>query len=221
MMSVSLALVTTKTASRAVRSILAASRVPTTVVPIQRGLTVLASALRHLDAALEQIAKVPLPEKCTVSICEVRELRRPHSEAQQEINGSKSLLLEIVRRAAYDWVLYRTSTRLINKRLAEESYHWLFVEKPGSLEWAERCRSGKQLTSFVSICESLDLDPDNMRMHIKRLTAKNVMNVGRPAEYRRVDLRDGEEHTSTKLPPSLRDDSDPTDFEAFEFVSEG
>jgi hypothetical protein len=103
----------------------------------------------------------------------------------QEINGCKMLLLEIVRRTAFDWVLYRSSRRLVQKILAEQAYRWLFLENPGTPEWNERRREGKDVTSFVSICEALDLDPDKVRSHIRNLTPKNVSSVGRPAEYRK------------------------------------
>lgn len=109
----------------------------------------------------------------------------------------RALLLEIMRRAAYDWVLYRSSSKLQDKRLAEDAYHWLFVEEPTDRgpTWDERVAGGKQLTAFVSICEALDLDPDSVRAHIRKLTVKNVMSVGRPAERRHhpVEGEGGEE----------------------------
>jgi hypothetical protein len=114
--------------------------------------------------------------------------KRNDELVRQEINGSKALLMEIIRRAAYDWVLYRSSDRLAMKQLAQQAYNWLFVEELGTVEWAERQREGKHITSFVSICESLELDPDTVRGHVRRLTAKHVMSVGRPAEYRRRDV---------------------------------
>lgn len=107
---------------------------------------------------------------------------------QQTVNGCKALLLEIIRRAAYDWVLYRTSRRMMQRVLADQAYRWLFLEHTGTADWELRKRDGKDVTSFVSICEGLDLDPDTVRKHIKRLTPKNVMSVGRPAEYRRRDV---------------------------------
>ncbi|MDA4133072.1 MAG: hypothetical protein OK454_08110 [Thaumarchaeota archaeon] len=106
----------------------------------------------------------------------------------QEINGSKTLLLEIVRRAAYDWILYRDSTRIIQRGLAAQAYEWLFVEGPGHPSWAERMREDKQCMSLIAVCESLDLDPETVRKHVRRLTPKHVMSVGRPAEYRRRDV---------------------------------
>jgi len=121
----------------------------------------------------------------------VRPKRRTQDEEElllQEINGCKALLLEIVRRAAYDWVLYRSSARLLHKTMAEAAFHWLFTEEPGTPEWKEREQQGKYVTSFVGICDSLGLDVALVRTHIKRLTPKNVLSVGRPAEYRRREV---------------------------------
>lgn len=125
---------------------------------------------------------------------------RDPAMVQQEINGCKSLLLEIIRRAAYDWVLYRTSRRLLHKKLAEQAYEWLFVEEPGDENDQERRDSGKLITSFLAICEALELDPESVRTHVRRLTPKNVMSVGRPAEYRR---RESQPHTTEEAPVSL------------------
>jgi hypothetical protein len=113
---------------------------------------------------------------------------RDEAFIQQEINGAKTLLLEIIRRSAFDYVLYRTSRRLVYRALADQAYHWLFVEKQGTSEWAERQREGKFITGFEAICEALDLDPDAVRAHVRRLTPKHVTSVGRPAEYRRRDV---------------------------------
>lgn len=117
-------------------------------------------------------------------------VRTPYEEEmlQQEIHGCKNLLLEMVRRAAYDWVLYRGSRRMLQKSLADQAYRWLFLEVPGTADWLERERVGKFGTSFIAVCESLDLEPDKVRGYIKQLTAKNVQSVGRPAEYHRRDV---------------------------------
>jgi len=124
---------------------------------------------------------------------------------EQEITGCKTLLLEVIRRAAYDWVLYRTSRRMLHKRLAEDAHTWLFEEKAGHPNWEERNRVGKHITSFLAICNELDLDADTVRKYVRKLTVKNVMSVGRPAEYRRRETCPssmGEEHV-----PALRSGS--------------
>jgi hypothetical protein len=111
----------------------------------------------------------------------------PTDEAQraQEVVGCKTLLLEIVRRAAHDWVLYRSSRRMVHRRLAQSAYTWLFLEDPSHVDWAVRTRDEKLVTSFTAICEALELDIVTMRNNILRLTLKSVMSVGRPAEYRK------------------------------------
>jgi len=158
--------------------------------------------VRAIQAALRKISGV-LPERPSkemvlasgVEIIDVRDVgvlslpRRDRDPAlvQQEINGCKSLLMEIIRRAAYDWVLYRTSRRLQHKKLAEQAFCWLFQEDTGHEDARERIDSGKHITSFLAICEALGLVPDMIRTHVKGLTPKNVMSVGRPAEYRRKE----------------------------------
>lgn len=100
--------------------------------------------------------------------------------------GCRALLLEVVRRAIYDWVLYRGSRRLKNKQLAEDAYHWLFVESEDGPDAKERMKAGRELTSFFSICRALDLDPATVRKRAHELTPKDILNVGRPATYRKL-----------------------------------
>lgn len=167
-------------------------------IPLQESVRVLCQALKHLQAYLAP--KPPrAPRKAPPLLLEAlppipdpSPMRVDHPLAVQEINGCKALLLEVVRRAAYDWVLYRTSRRLQYKKLAEDAFLWLFSESPGDVRWTERAMSQKSITSFVAICEALDLDPDAVRVQIRKLTIKNVMSVGRPAEYRRTEWREEE-----------------------------
>ena len=128
------------------------------------------------------------PDEMSDADLEVSRRDRDEDLQRQTVNGCKTLLLEIIRRAAYDWVLYRTSRRMTQRVLAENAYRWLFVEGPDTPDWAERQKEGKHITSFESICECLDLDPETVRKHVRRITPKNVMSVGRPAEYRRRDI---------------------------------
>jgi hypothetical protein len=118
---------------------------------------------------------------------EILPLATDPAEREQEITGCKMLLLEVVRRAAYDWVLYRQSRKMVHLVLAEQAYVWIFQEAPGHKDSTERMAEGKELTSFASICEHLDLQPDVVRAYIKKLEPRNVMSVGRPAEYRNQD----------------------------------
>ena len=104
-------------------------------------------------------------------------------DADSDIEGCRILLVEIIRRAAFDWVTYRSSTRLNKLALAEDAFTWLFVEAPGHPHWQER--EGLFLYSFLGICEVLDLDPEYLRSCIKKLTHQHIQRVGRPKTVRR------------------------------------
>jgi hypothetical protein len=99
------------------------------------------------------------------------------------------LAFEIMRRAAHDWVLYRDSQKPQQKLIADDAYHWIFVEAPGSEAWEERVRSQKQMTSFCAVCEILGEPPEVVRSYIKRLTVKEILSTGRPPTYRRQKER--------------------------------
>lgn len=116
----------------------------------------------------------------------------PLADPVMEASSCRALLLEVVRRAAYDWVLYRQSSKLQNKVLAESAFHWLFVEEPGSSAWSQRRRGEKELTAFLSICDVIGLDPERVRARIRQLTERDIMGAGRPAE-RRKSKQGGEE----------------------------
>ncbi len=109
----------------------------------------------------------------------------PDSDPLAEAGNCRALLLEIVRRASYDWVLYRSSSKLMNRMLAQSAYEWLFVEEEDSAQWKQRAQSGKVLTSFIAICEAVGIDPDSVRRRIRQLTDKDIMGAGRPAEKRK------------------------------------
>lgn len=138
---------------------------------------------------------------------------RDEALIQQEINGSKTLLLEIIRRSVYDYILYRGSRRLNFKLLADQAYQWLFVECEGSKDWLQRARDGKDITSFAAICDALDLDIEAVRRHAKQLTPKSICSIGRPAEYRRRDVFSGGDDTSHALPMGMPAEEEVSDGE--------
>lgn len=112
-------------------------------------------------------------------------------EPEYDAMSCRALLLEIVRRAAYDWVLYRDSTKIPYRELAHDAYQWIFVEEPTSPSWRYRVEEEREFTGFVSICEMLEIDPEVMRERLRELTVKDVLSVGRPAEHRRLPVEDG------------------------------
>lgn len=141
------------------------------------------NAMPDPPASAAMVAMAPTYE----SVLDLPARDRDPALVIQEIEGCKNLLVEIIRRAAYDWVLYRTSRRMLHKKLAEHAYQWLFVEEENDAGWKERMDNEKYITSFTAICTALELDPESVRKHVMKLTPKNVMSVGRPAEYRRRD----------------------------------
>ena len=107
-------------------------------------------------------------------------------EQQIQVSRCRACLLEILRRAAHDWVLYRTHSELSKRQIAQHAHTWLFEEGPGHRWWEQRNRpNGQSFTSFLSICNVLDLDPKYVREKVKRITPKQITTAGRPAERRR------------------------------------
>lgn len=99
--------------------------------------------------------------------------------------GTRALLAEVLKRAAFDWVLYRTSDRLKYRQIAKEAYVWLFEEGPGHPDWNYRLQEGSYCFSFLAICEALDLDPEQIRAYVRSLRVKDVLASGRPPLHRR------------------------------------
>lgn len=98
----------------------------------------------------------------------------------------RALMLEIIRRAAYDWVIYRGNKRLAHRKVAQDAYIWLFIEKPGHPDWVEREKAGWSLLSFIALCGALDFDPDSVRASIKKLTPRRIQSMGRPPTRRKL-----------------------------------
>lgn len=139
-------------------------------------------ALRIALGELQGALVPPLPPR--PALAPASALRDP-TKGYEEGVLAKALLLEVILRAASDWVLYRAHQRMMYREWANDAFIWLFEEGPEHPNWRERRTSGKLLTSFVSICEVLDFDPDLVRRHIQKLTPQRIVSMGRPAEYRR------------------------------------
>jgi hypothetical protein len=160
----------------------------------------LRSALVELQGALLPATVTRAPQRPVLAL-------RDPTRSQEEGVLAKALLLEVILRAASDWVLYKEHIRPMYREWANDAYTWIFQEGPEHPNWRERRASGKLLTSFVSICEALDFDPDLVRRHIQKLTPQRIISMGRPAEYRRKRV----------LAPEYADTSDVRSF----FSSEG
>lgn len=149
---------------------------------------------------------------------------RPYSldsDLQAESGNCRALLLEIVRRAAFDWVLYRTHSKLQQRLLADNAHHWLFQETPESPIGHQRHAAGKVLTGFIAICEAVGVDPDVVRARIRMLTERDIMGAGRPAEKRKRKASSDDMLQSDDLAVfDVNVDSLPT-YDPLYFVSEG
>lgn len=106
-------------------------------------------------------------------------------DAFMDASQCRALLLEVIRRSAHDWVLYR-NTRKPERVYAMEAYIWLFEEKPGHPWWELRQLEGEPFLSFLNVCEVLDLDPDVVRARVREMTIRDITGTGRPAERRRL-----------------------------------
>ena len=139
----------------------------------------------------------------------------------QESSRCRALLLEVLRRAAHDWVLYRQSSRLTNKECAQDAYTWLFEETKDHpagrnraaavFEFEDGDVTGvRSITSFLGICEALDLDPSTVRTRVKQMDVQTIISAGRPAESRRVKRSETSGMEEVSL--SIGVDIDPKDY---------
>ena len=155
--------------------------------------------LASLSAALQEALRAlfrPAPQKVRQSKWEALETEldalpreypwesEPAPDTVIAAEQVRTLLTDVVRRASHDWVLYRTSSRLDQRELAHDAYVWLFEEKPGHPNWELRKQEDRELTSFLAICETIDIDPAYARRQIRLLTPRDVKMAGRPAERR-------------------------------------
>lgn len=118
-----------------------------------------------------------------------------------EASRCKAFLMEIIRRAASDWVQYRNSRRLEHRALAEQAFVWLFEEEPGHAAWRDRERAlfriedeetgrptievgTRRITSFLAICEACGLDPEMVRERARGMTIEQATRTGRRIERR-------------------------------------
>lgn len=147
----------------------------------------------------------------TPPLCSLEPEEGPEQNLPQQIRGSKSLLTEIVRRASYDWVLYREDERPSQRALAAEAESWLFLEKPGHPVWEDRKNRGELGMSFLGICEALGLDPDKIRDGIRALTPHKIRTLGRIPTNRsrkgegRVDAFADDVSMVTDFPAGLKE----------------
>jgi len=123
-----------------------------------------------------------VPEECEppVPLFRRETIRTSLSELDHHIMGVRMLWVEMIRRAAFDWVLYRNSRKLTKRALAHDAFIWLFTEKPGDERWQERVRNdGSAVSSFFGICDALGLNPARVRHGIRGLTPTRIRSLGK------------------------------------------
>lgn len=150
----------------------------------------------------------PAPKKVNGAALRVEERRERRPEpmvrsawdppSPQSGSCCKALLLEVLRRAAHDWVLYRSHSKLSNRECAEDAYTWLFeedAEHPAGrhratavfdLDGGDQAVGARSITAFLGICEALDLDPETVRARVRQMDIQTIISAGRPAETRRT-----------------------------------
>ena len=135
-----------------------------------------------------------------------------------ESGRCRALLLEILRRAAHDWVLYRQHDRLELKEIAERAYVWLFEEGPNHPHYKLRAKEERQITSFLSICDAVDLSPKIVRARVRELDVKTIIGAGRPAEKRKHRDTDDIHYSSheTSLDIDLNSYGDSSNYSSYE-----
>jgi hypothetical protein len=83
---------------------------------------------------------------------------------EERYAGARALWLKVIVRAAFDWVTYRDSDRLQQKKLAENAFIWLF-------------EPSKLFNGFENICFYLDIDPERVREKIRMLSKDQVVKI--------------------------------------------
>ena len=88
--------------------------------------------------------------------------------------GERLLLAAIIRRAAYDIALYGGDKTLRRKRLWRDAYRWMFSD------------TADHFTSFKSLCNLLDQDPELIRRRTLELSRADVRKYDMVDPYGRV-----------------------------------
>jgi hypothetical protein len=82
--------------------------------------------------------------------------------SEKWVSGERLLLAAILHRAVLDAVVDSESKQTERRRISEEARRWIFSDQ------------GTGFTSFVNICEVLELDPGWVRNKVKRLDPSEI-----------------------------------------------
>jgi len=78
--------------------------------------------------------------------------------------GIRALWLKVIIRAVFDWVTYRDSTKLDKRKYADSADAWLF-------------QKNLLFNSFDNVCRQLDLDPNQIREQVRKMTKDDVSKI--------------------------------------------
>lgn len=151
-------------------------------------------ALQQVDRDFPGL-RTPLADALTVTkaVCFLvqgpRELD-PVRDDNQDNSKCRALLLDIVRRAIHDFVLYRDHKSLDKREIADHARIYLFEEGPGHEWWKIRQGTPLECLSLIAICETLDYSVEKIRTMALRTTPQQVLSSGRPPERRRRQQED-------------------------------
>lgn len=88
----------------------------------------------------------------------------PDPGAGDRYAGMRSLWLKVIIRAMFDWASYRDSTKLMQRKLAENARVWLF-------------EPSETFNSFENICRMLDIDIRKIRLRAETMNKDDVAKI--------------------------------------------
>jgi len=101
-------------------------------------------------------------------------VRREWPILDSDSEAVKNLARGLIVRSIRDVVRYRNAKKPKHKKIYEEVYSWMYLEKP---EYDDD--PGDQLYSFEGICGILGWDPDCLRGHVLTMEVADLDRLGR------------------------------------------
>lgn len=96
------------------------------------------------------------------------ELDGDYADTKRGQTPEKRLMVAVVRRAVWDFVLYRDSKNAEHMGIAAEAAGWLFSDEEDAPEGED------ERYTFVNICSALELDPRYVRECVLRLKRDDI-----------------------------------------------
>lgn len=107
-------------------------------------------------------------------------LQREHTSpaVDDRYAGIRALWIKVIIRAVFDWVAYRDSDRLFQKKLADSAHSWLF-------------KQNELFNGFENICHMLDINPNRVRTWAKTMSKDQVAKIEHLERYPSSSLTTG------------------------------